>query len=343
VCLECSLATNADRECSAAAASHNSSTAQRPSPEAAQEEEEHNSVDFCYACFASGAVAHVGKDKDGITVHANKWLCVSSEGEHTVEKRQVAVGVAVREVVAADLTHHAYHVAYLDDDSANLHADCCPVCMCEFEADDPPCSPPGCTQREHGWHADCVLQFLKATNKHVYFVSDGGGDEGGSGESSGESGGGSSKALLPPKTYFCQQCREASFKEAEVAAILAELDGILASFSAATSAAGCGGGSNNGGASLDLKAVAAAALAGAPSLAGRELLMAAEGFKEEEPPPDTQTMARADDNQQQQQGGAVLRWVVRWAAAELKKVHAVRGTVNAHLHEALDKRVEELS
>ena len=236
-------------------------------------------MDFCDACFASITAAHIGA-KDG-KAHT-KWLRISSEGQHTVVERAVAVGVSVREVRVQDLTAHPLEALPND----------CPVCTCEFEAEDPRCSPPGCSDPEHGWHADCVLQFLRTTNKHVYFTAEGGG------------------GALPPKTYFCNACREVAFREGEMAAILKELDGVLSAFSA--SAAGNGGN--------DARAAAEAALAGAPSLAGRDLVASIE-----EPPA----------------AGAEV-WAAAWAVGELKRVHAVRGKVNAHLHEALDTRMAQL-
>lgn len=125
---------------------------------------------------------------------------------------------------------------------------------------------------------------------------------------------------MPPKTYFCTACRLEASRKAEQAALVTEFDDFLRSIAT---------GSVFGVASVDADAAmvaAAEALARAPSLVGRPF-------------------AGSVDADRFAAGGAEAEAALaEWAVRELKAVHALQAPgVNAHLHEALDARLEQLA
>ena len=158
---------------------------------------EHWSTQLCLKCFGSPAMApHFDQDEPD-RLHSN-WLKICTTGVHRAVQRDVG-GLQVAQVSRADLTTFPVELEEPGD---------CAVCW-TFELDEknPRANFPRCTVEEHGCCVEGCLGQLRADKKLYYVVSEAG---------------------LPPATYFCKKCNNDERKAAEVAAVLRELEVLLA-------------------------------------------------------------------------------------------------------------------
>ena len=167
VCLECPADTNYDKE--------------------------HWGTQLCQPCFASCAIGpHFGAD--GTTLH-NRWLQISSTGEHSVVQRATD-GMVVAEIKIGDL-------------ASDTETGECPGCWDDYSDENPRSSLPGCTVEAHMLCSQCAMRALSAAGKLRFVKQDDG--------------------ALPPATYFCKRCEDDDRKRLEVASVLRELEVLLAS------------------------------------------------------------------------------------------------------------------